>query len=76
MEFQVNEGPLDRMIRFVVGVVGLNVAAVATGPLFFVALVIGLIGLFTGLTGFCLPYAILGFDTLPKDAKGHQKSGA
>ncbi len=76
MKFQVNEGPLDRVIRLVVGVVALNVAAVTSGPLFFVALVIGLIGVFTGLTGFCLPYAIFGFDTLPKDVKGHQKSGA
>ncbi len=76
MEFQVNEGPLDRMIRFVVGVVALNVAAVATGPLFFFALTVGLIGLATGLTGFCPNYVLFGIDTLPKDAKGHQKSGA
>ncbi len=76
MKFQVNEGPLDRVIRLFVGVVMLYVAAVTTGPLFFVALAIGLIGLVTGLTGFCLPYVLLGIDTLPKDARDRQKGGA
>ncbi len=75
MKLQVNEGPVDRLVRIVLGVVLLNVAAVATGPLFYVALVVGLIGLVTGLSGFCLPYALLGMSTLPKHAGETQAEG-
>lgn len=75
MKFQVNEGPLDRVIRLFVGVVMLNVAAVASGPLFFVALVVGLIGLATGLTGFCPNYVLFGINTLRKDAQSREKGG-
>lgn len=67
MKFQVNEGPLDRLIRIVIGIVALSVAAVATGPLVWLALVVGLIGTITGLTGFCPTYVLLGINTLPKD---------
>ena len=70
MKFQVNEGPLDRLIRIVVGGAALGVAAVATPPLFYGALVVALIGLATGITGFCLTYALLGISTLPKSAEG------
>jgi hypothetical protein len=66
MKFQVNEGPLDRLIRIAIGIVALNVAAVATGPLFWVALVVGLIGTITGLTGYCPTYVLFGINTLPK----------
>ncbi len=76
MRFQVNEGPADRVIRLFVGVVMLNVAAVTTGPLFVFALVIGLIGVITGLTGFCLPYVLFGISTLPKDEKDRQKGAS
>ena len=76
MKFQVNEGPLDRLIRVLVGVVMLSVAAGTTGPLFFVALVVVFIGLVTGLTGFFLPYVLFGINTLPKGAQHHQKGGA
>jgi hypothetical protein len=67
MKFQVNEGPLDRLIRIAIGIVALNVAAVATGPLFWVALVVGLLGTVTGVTGFCPTYVPFGINTLPKD---------
>jgi len=63
---KVNESPTDRLIRIVVGMIALNVAAVATGPLFFAALVVGLAGLVTGITGYCPTYVLLGVDTLPK----------
>lgn len=66
---KVNEGPTDRIIRIAVGIIALAVAAVASGPLFFVALAVGLIGLVTGVTGFCLPYVLLGIDTLPKESR-------
>jgi hypothetical protein len=66
MKFQVNEGPIDRVIRLVLGTVLFSVAAVATGPLFYVALVVGLIGVVTGLTGFCPTYLLFGISTLPR----------
>ncbi len=73
--FKVNEGPTDRIIRIAVGIIALSVAAGATGPLFFVALAVGLVGLVTGVTGFCLPYVLLGIDTLPKKSRDSQQYG-
>jgi hypothetical protein len=68
MRFQVNEGPADRWVRLVLAVALLYVAAVATGPLFFGALIVGLVALVTGLTGFCPTYTLFGISTLPKGA--------
>ena len=70
MKFQVNEGPNDRLIRFVFGV-GLFLVAAAglvTAPVLYVVLLFGTIGVVTSITGFCLPYALLGISTLPKHA--------
>ena len=76
MRFKVNEGPTDRLVRAVVGVVLLG--AVAAGwipvPFLYVALLIGAIGVVTAATGFCLPYALFGISTLPKGA-GEAASG-
>ncbi len=69
MHFQVNEGPADRIARLVIGVVALGVAAVASGPLFVGALAVGLIGVVTGLTGFCPNYVPFGISTLPKGSR-------
>lgn len=68
MKFHVNEGPIDRLLRILIGVV--LFAAVAAGwvttPLLYVALPVGTIGLITGMTGFCPTYALLGISTVPK----------
>ncbi len=64
-----NEGPVDRIIRAVLGavllIVGLwplgGVQGAAGG---IVAAVIGAILLFTAITGFCLIYRLLGISTL------------
>ena len=62
--FKQNESKLDRNIRLVVGVISLLLAAfVFTGTLQTVALVVGILALFTGLTGFCLLYKIFGIKT-------------
>ena len=67
----VNVGSLDRIIRFVVGAVLL-----VLGIFFFsgiwqwVAIVVGLIGLGTSITGFCLLYLPFGISTCPMK-KGH-----
>ncbi len=68
MKFQVNEGPLDRLIRLVVGVTLLAIAASGGvgGPVLYGVLLVGTIALFTGVTGFCLAYVPFGISTAPK----------
>ena len=68
MKFQINEGPIDRLVRFVLGV-GLFALA-ATGlvpaPALYLLLLVGSIGLVTGVTGFCPTYTLLRISTVPK----------
>lgn len=77
MKFQVNEGPIDRLVRIALGL-GLF-TAVAAGlvaqPVMYVALLFGTIGLVTGVTGFCPTYALLGISTLPKSASDTETGG-
>ena len=57
MRLQVNEGPLDRLARIVLGL-GLATAVAAglfAAPVLYVALLLGTIGFVTGVTGFCPP---------------------
>ena len=70
MKFQVNEGPIDRLIRILVGVGLVTVAAagLVTPPVLYGALLLGTIGLVTGITGFCPTYVLLGISTVPKKA--------
>lgn len=59
-----NENKTDRTIRLVVGVVSLIAGLlVLTGTAQIIALIIAFLGLFTGLTGFCLLYRLLGIST-------------
>ena len=69
--FQRNEGPVDRTIRIVLGVVLLlvglwllNGLGGAAGGI--IVAVIGAILLITGITGFCGLYRLLGISTLKK----------
>jgi uncharacterized membrane protein HdeD (DUF308 family) len=69
--FQRNEGPVDRTVRIVLGVllllVGLwllNGLGGAAGGI--IVAVIGAILLITGITGFCGIYRLLGISTLKK----------
>ncbi len=55
-----NVGGIDRIIRIVVGLA--LIAAAATGAVGLWGY-IGVVPLFTGLMGWCPPYAILGFNT-------------
>ena len=62
--FMQNESKLDKNIRLGVGIVVLLLGIfVFTGALQIVALIIGVLGIFTGLTGFCLIYKLLGIKT-------------
>lgn len=63
--FMQNEGRWDRVIRFVVGAVLVYVwyAALVTGLLATVLLVIGLVLLITSVIGWCPLYTVLGLRT-------------
>lgn len=75
MKFQVNEGPADRLVRIVLAVALLYIAVVATGPLVYGALIVGLVALVTGLTGFCPTYTLFGISTLRKGARDAETQG-
>jgi hypothetical protein len=68
-----NEGPIDRIVRGVVGAILLAFAAFSLeGPIDLIeggiALGIGILGtttLLTGLIGWCAAFALLGIDTCP-----------
>jgi hypothetical protein len=67
MKLTVNESTNDRIIRAVIGV-ALVLAAllnVVSGALAVVALVVGVVVLFTAVTGFCALYAVFGISTCP-----------
>lgn len=64
----VNEGPLDRGIRVVLGAVLIWLGAmsgIVQGTVGTVTIVVGAIALITGLTGFCGLYKVLGINTCP-----------
>ena len=69
--FEKREGRLDRIARIVVGVVLLVAYAwgVLAPPLGYLLLLLGIIGLFTGLTGSCALYSLLGISTMGKNAE-------
>ncbi len=62
--FKQNESDLDKKIRLVVGIVALFLAMFVLGGVAqTVAYVVGVVGVFTGLTGFCLLYKLFGIST-------------
>lgn len=59
-----NESELDKKIRLIVGVIALLLGIfVLTGTFQVISIIIGGLGIFTGLTGFCLLYKLLGIKT-------------
>ena len=76
---ETNQGPLDRIVRSVVGTILLAVVVFSLeGPIALVegaiALVIGVVGavtLLTGLIGWCPTYALLGINTCPDQHAAH-----
>lgn len=57
---KMNEGPVDRVIRVVLGVALLYIGYSVGGTWGIVLYVLGVVSLVTGLTGFCLLYRLLG----------------
>ncbi|MCS7150777.1 MAG: DUF2892 domain-containing protein [Endomicrobia bacterium] len=66
--FKVNEGPVDRALRIIFGILLLFIGVTYfAGLLSVLFIVLGIIGLITGITGFCGLYALLGINTCPKN---------
>jgi aspartate ammonia-lyase len=68
MKFEINEAPIDRAIRIVLGIA---LGAVALGgavsaPVLYVVWVVAAIAVVTGIVGFCPLYAILRVSTKSK----------
>jgi hypothetical protein len=65
MDLEVNEGRIDRIFRLIFGVIFLLVGLkLLTAPLSYVAYIIAIILLFTGLTGHCSLYSLFGISTV------------
>jgi hypothetical protein len=67
MKLQINEAPIDRAIRIMLGV-ALAAAAlggVLSAPLLHVVWLVAAIALVTGIVGFCPLYAIFRVSTKP-----------
>ncbi len=58
-----NEGTLDRVIRFVLALVLFYFALQAQGPWNWILGLLGVVLLFTAITGFCALYRLLGIST-------------
>jgi membrane-bound ClpP family serine protease len=67
-----NAANWDRILRGIVGIILLTIAVINYSTLGIIAIILGVLGaimLFVALTGFCLIYKILGFQTLKKESK-------
>jgi hypothetical protein len=64
---KINIHPIERGARIAVGLILTSLAF--WGPRNYLFL-LGLIPVFTGLVGWCLPYALLGINTCGKPASG------
>ena len=65
MKLQLNEAPIDRVIRIVLGIAlaGVALAGAVTAPWLYVAWVVAALALVTGIVGFCPLYALLRVST-------------
>lgn len=59
----VNESTADRVIRFILALVLFYFGFQAASPWNWVLIVVGVVLLFTALTGFCALYKLLGIST-------------
>lgn len=60
-----NEGPVDRVIRVVVGLAAAYGSYATSGAARWILGVVALLGLVTGITGVCGIYEIFGINTCP-----------
>jgi len=74
-----NEATWDRLLRVVVGVAiiaAFTFGIVGADLVGYIILLIGLIGIFTGISGHCLVYTLLGISTLGKAKAAAKKAKA
>jgi hypothetical protein len=71
MKFQINEGPIDRLVRILLGagLFTISAAGFVTAPLLYFVLALAGWVVLTGVTGFCPLYVLLGISTLPKSRR-------
>jgi len=64
--FKANEGPVDRIVRALIGIALIVVALLfLSTTLKIVAIVVGAVLVFTAISGFCGLYVLLGINTCP-----------
>lgn len=63
--FKANEGPIDRIIRVVIGIALVVAGFFVSGIISIILWVVGAIALLTGITGFCGLYVLFGINTCP-----------
>lgn len=71
-----NAATWDRVLRGIAGIILLTVAIMNYSTLGIISIVLGALGaimLFVALTGFCLIYKLIGFQTLKKESKSKSK---
>jgi hypothetical protein len=65
VKLHINESPIDRAIRIVIGIglLAAGAAGLVAAPIVYVTTLIAVIALVTGIVGFCPLYAILHLST-------------
>jgi hypothetical protein len=65
MKIQLNEAPIDRVVRVILGIALLAAAfaGAVAAPWVYAAWLVGAIALVTGIVGFCPLYAVLRVST-------------
>ena len=68
MKLEINEAPIDRVVRVVLGIVLVAVAigGAVSAPLLYAVWLVAAILLVTGIVGFCPLYALLRVSTKSK----------
>jgi mannose/fructose/N-acetylgalactosamine-specific phosphotransferase system component IID len=65
MNLSLNESPMDRVVRIVLGIglAGLALTGFVTAPVLYLVWVVAAIALVTGIVGFCPLYALFRIGT-------------
>ena len=68
MKLEINEAPIDRVVRVVLGIVlaAVAIGGAASAPLLYIVWLVAAILIVTGIVGFCPLYALLRVSTKSK----------
>jgi uncharacterized membrane protein HdeD (DUF308 family) len=68
MKLPKNVGKTDRLIRIIVGIILIGAGIFwLTGAWTYVAVILGLLAIITGIINYCWLYQLLGFSTVKKE---------